>query len=645
MPETLDKLRIKLEERCLVEWMEYCQYSYTDDELIEILRYTEMIEQLCHKPWTNCSHENTLAEINGQSINTKPGKILLLNVFAKFCPLTLRLVNFSHNRLTGSIPREFFRCSGLQVLDLSHNSFSGPLPSGIQRLKQLRTLDLKYNKLSGEVEDSAYFRRFGVESFEHSGLCGWIQPPCGEDRKKKYGERIPYVKSKPILAEAIVFADGPRQRFQLKVRKIALISGCSVLGFLLVLVLPLVYIIGLYFRRPDRLPGCLRDKFKHRFTVAMLKAATMDFAHENYIGMGSQYEVYRGVLADGREVVIKFVRKEGREQIRTSFVRNFREITKLEHENLVRVLGWCGKKDFLAVVMELMDNGSLENWLRDPNNPPSWPQHLQIALQVAEALSYLHKHWPSVGFDLKSRNILLDQNFDAHIADFQLQTSDGYENCSASKVYSYGALLLELMTNKKPTEDFIGRIRKRFPSKAQSMIDPFIMNTTKDKDKDQILQLMDVALICTVDSSSKRPSMEKLLGMLSKVRKSRWPLHIKPAFKRREQHAESSGAHNKKKPKKGNKDCKLLSKPPAIQGLELGKNVRAVDNFHVGKHGVYNPVYQSQPETENAGCNGRWAYGDGGQFDYHQRGFDGFDGHSESPGRDGQEADYKKRFW
>eukprot|EP01018_Ginkgo_biloba_P013297 Gb_21911 [translate_table: standard] len=562
----------------------------------------------------------------------------------------LQTLDLSHNQLEGEIPHWINSLDKLRYLYLSHNKFTGNVPSELGQLKDLRVLDLSSNQLTGRVPDIPVFRKLNLmRAFaNNSGLCGWIQPPCPEDVKnvpppkppvpKESVPKPPVVQHRPAPKPS---ADQPKPLVDPKTRhdpvssvekppdsdydaaEPALDSPVNVTSqpsgiamsmatkksksparviliivgiVVVVVVLPLLYIFRLCCRRPDLFPAFLRGN-EYKFTVAMLKAATMDFDEENHIGMDTRYDVYRGILVDDRQVAVKVVRKELRQEIRTSFVDDCKMLLRVEHENIVRVLGWCGKKKCLAVVMELMGNGSLETWLLDPNNPPSWSQRLRIALQVGNAVSYLHKNWPNVHCNVKSSNILLDEDFSAYISDFEIQNSDGSCNGFSAMVYSYGVLLLELLINRRPVKYFLPRLRKGFPASAYAMIDPVMQKRAKNRA--QALQLMDVALACTAGSPEQRPGMNQILGMLQRVKNLTWVVHeIKRPLKRRGEHAEPSRAArhkmqkstvmesmNAKTMKKTKKDSRAPSKPSSAHRSGKSKKVKPLNKFNTGDHG------------------------------------------------------------
>jgi LRR receptor-like serine/threonine-protein kinase FLS2 len=156
-----------------------------------------------------------------------------------------------------------------------------------------------------------------------------------------------------------------------------------------------------------------------RISYYDLVKATNGFSESNLLGRGGFGSVYQGMLSSGKMVAIK-VLDLTMEATSRSFDAECNAMRNLRHRNLVQVISSCSNDDFKSLVMEFMSNGSVEKWLYSENSCLDFLQRLNIMIDVASALEYLHhgSSIPVVHCDLKPSNVLLDEDMVAHVSDF-----------------------------------------------------------------------------------------------------------------------------------------------------------------------------------------------------------------------------------
>ncbi|XP_015931307.1 probable LRR receptor-like serine/threonine-protein kinase At3g47570 [Arachis duranensis] len=379
--------------------------------------------------------------------------------------------NFFH----GSIPSFFGSLRNLENLDFSINNFSGTIPNELENLTFLNYLNLSFNHLYGEVPIGGIFRNITAMSLiGNEDLCGGIPqlnlPPCPELLSHKH-------------------------KSSFKVTLIIVISGVSA-SFL-------VFICICYLRKkPKTLSSS--PSLEHRYlkvSYGELHQATDGFSSSNLVGTGSFGSVYKGTLVQfERPIAVKVLNLQTHGASK-SFMAECKALGKIRHRNLLNILTCCSSldykgDDFKAIVFDFMSNGSLETLLHNNEEKESknlnlnFEQRVNIALDVAFALDYLHNDSEEaiVHCDVKPSNVLLDDDMVAHLGDFGLArllhghggidcSSGDHVSSSAIKgtigylppeygaggsvsaegdMYSYGILLLEMITGKKPTDSIFG---------------------------------------------------------------------------------------------------------------------------------------------------------------------------------------------
>ncbi|KAI3829799.1 hypothetical protein L1987_03927 [Smallanthus sonchifolius] len=216
------------------------------------------------------------------------------------------------------------------------------------------------------------------------------------------------------------------------------------------------------------------------FSLAEVEKATEKFSSKRVLGEGGFGCVYHGIMEDGSEVAVKLLNRDNNNQSGDRvFIAEVEMLSQLHHRNLVKLIGICIERHTRCLVYELVPNGSIESHLHDKQKGPlDWDARLKIALGSARGLAYLHEDSNPrvIHRDFKASNVLLEDDFTPKVSDFGLarEATEGSHPISTrvmgtfgyvapeyamtghllvkSDVYSYGVVLLELLTGKKPVD-------------------------------------------------------------------------------------------------------------------------------------------------------------------------------------------------
>ncbi|XVF68149.1 hypothetical protein PTKIN_Ptkin10aG0180700 [Pterospermum kingtungense] len=466
------------------------------------------------------------------------------------------------NMFSGIIPDSLGSCVSLFDVNFAGNSLSGEIPDSVGYLQNLNSLNLSNNKLSGEIPASFSSLSLSLLDLSNNRLVGPIPQSLSIQVFKDSFKGNPGLCSS-ILKDFQSCSSNPGTSSHVRTFLSCLIAG----------ILVLLLSLGCYLfvkLKQSKVDHPLKQGSWNMKSYQMLSFNEADIIEaiksENLIGKGGSGNVYKVELCDGKELAVKHIwtadagdHRSYQTSVAMLTKRNFRSqeyeaevaaLSAIRHVNVVKLYCSITSEDSNLLVYEYLPNGSLWDRLHSCDKMEmSWELRYAIAVGAARGLEYLHHGYdrPVIHRDVKSSNILLDEEWKPRIADFGLAKivqiggggdwtqviagTPGYMapeyaySCKInekSDVYSFGVVLMELVTGKRPVEpefgenkDIVAWIRDKLKNK-ENLVEVVDSNIS-DALKEDAIKVLQIAVHCTSKIPILRPSMRAVVHMLEEA--------------------------------------------------------------------------------------------------------------------------------
>ncbi|XP_075497011.1 uncharacterized protein LOC142533962 [Primulina tabacum] len=454
------------------------------------------------------------------------------------CPRLVN-INLAWNSLSGEIPDSFSNMVSLNSLNLSRNLLSGPIPRNLDKLK-LSSIDLSNNQLSGTVPSDLLAVAGDGAFLGNKDLC--------VDDEKNTGRLI-------NTDLGLCHGKSGHKNFI----KSKLVMLCIVLFALAIILVGLLLVSYKSFKQNEADMDNRVDAEKEKRSNWKLESfQQVEFEvdeickldEDNLIGSGSSGKVYRLDLKKGcGTVAVKQLWKGNRVKLMAA---EMEILGKIRHRNILKLLACLTKEGSNFLVFEYMENGNLFQALHREikvGRPElDWFQRYRVALGTAKGIAYLHHDYspPIIHRDIKTTNILLDEDYEAKIADFGVakvaelvSPKESNVSCFAGThgymapemayslkatekidIYSYGVVLLELVTGKRPIEEEYGEGKdlvywvSAHLNNRENVLKILDSKVVTELVQDDMIKVLKIATLCTAKLPNLRPNMKEVVKML-----------------------------------------------------------------------------------------------------------------------------------
>ncbi|KAF6166959.1 hypothetical protein GIB67_030652 [Kingdonia uniflora] len=534
---------------------------------------------------------NTLSRLTQLRVLSLRSNLLSGEIPSDFSELKmLRSLYLQNNAFSGEFPTSFTKLTRLTRLDISSNRFNGTISFMVNNLTHLTGLFLENNGFSGSlpsinVEGLTSFNvsnnnlngsipktltKFPQSSFVGNlNLCGTPLPPCNDSffppSPSPSPPLTPFRKSSKKLSKGEIVA-------------ISIGSGLLLLVLLLILLLccckrrrrnqspkqpkttsraiPGVSIVpdtGTTSSSKDEVGGGSGEAERNKLVFLDNGVYGFDLedllrASAEVLGKGSVGTSYKAVLEEGTIVVVKRLREVS--VSKREFETQLEVLGKIKHDNVLPLRAFYYSKDEKLLVYDFMENGSLSALLHGSRGsgrtPLNWDNRMKIALSTARGLAHLHVSGKTIHGNIKASNILLSSDLDARVSDYGLNPVfgpltpihriAGYRAPEVletrkvtykSDVYSYGVLLLELLTGKAPNQASLGDEGIDLPRWVQSVVreewtaEVFDVELMRYHNiEEEMVQLLQIAMTCVSTVPDQRPAMPQVVRMIEELNRN-----------------------------------------------------------------------------------------------------------------------------